>query len=753
MKLFLHIDPKTIIESHTAHPQKVQLDEIDALADTLEANMGKEVKVPKDVLDSFKIKDSLNHDIWNKDELNPEVRAKLIRVALDFFKDLNLSENVKIKDIIFTGSLANFNWSKFSDIDLHIVLDFKQINADPKFVEDFFYAQKSIWNQEHDITVFNYPIELYVQDINAKLVATAVFSVLNNKWLKKPTRETFNLDKKAIKQKADAFIEKLRDIRDAYENKDYQEVVDKVKDVKDKIKKMRNAGLERGGEFSLENLVFKTLRRTPFMDIIDSYKAKAYDNLMSVAEVQLKETLQPTKFKQPSPEAIKKIFYTNDGFFNFAHASYFAEKYLGLKLTKTVGFGGNGAAYLTDRGTKLKFTFNENEYYFAKRSVGKEAPYMANYYLAESINDDIFVIEMEFLKALPKSMKSKLAQMFDALRRHDDNYDKEIKNSVDFIKSKIGVFANDLFNPDNYGLKNGHLATFDPVSEQDLHEGDVLDNTKFKYKRREDNILIEAIWDGQKIGLVSLETVTAGGYWYFEGDISEETYDQLFPEDNYMLVSHLEISDKMFRGEGVAKELMKRAIAKAKQQGFSRMALNASPMGTSGLPLNDLVRFYKSLGFKTFLDQGGNHLMYMELDKLTNLSEADNLYNKDGVILIKGAPLEDGSQRLYVTTINNRLGLDRYKKDLSKGKPATMAVLGNQVYRVSIVDGRLKAQGVAWSSEQKQLQFLGLKNFSVGVNNNKTPLHWETLKYNNIAQALNSIGAQILNLPNIRWVG
>ena len=82
-----------------------------------------------------------------------------------------------------------------------------------------------------------------------------------------------------------------------------------------------------------------------------------------------------------------------------------------------------------------------------------------------------------------------------------------------------------------------------------------------------------------------------------------------------------------------------------------------------------------------------------------------------------------------------------------------MAVLGNQVYRLSIVDGRLKAQGVAWSSEQKQLQYLGLKNFSVGVNNNKTPLHWETLKFNNIAQAINTVGGQILNLPNIKWVG
>lgn len=751
MKLFLHIDPKTISESHTAHPQKVHLDEIDALADTLEANMGKEVRVPKDVLDSFKIKDSLNHDIWSNDKLNPEVRTKLIQMATDFFKELELPETVKIKDIIFTGSLANFNWSKFSDIDLHIVLDFKDFDTDSKFVEDFFYAQKSIWNQEHDITVYGYPVELYVQDINAKLVATAVYSVLNDKWLKKPTRESFNLDKKAIKSKADAFIEQLRDIKKAYEEKDYQTVVDKVKTVKDKIKKMRNAGLERGGEFSLENLVFKTLRRTPFMDILDSYKAKAYDNLMSVAEGQLTEEATPTKYNEPSPEAIKKIFYTDNGFFNFHHANYFAENYLGFSLVKTVGFGGNGAAYLTSKGTKLKFTFNENEYYFAKRSVGKDAAYMANYYLAESINDDIFVIEMEYLKALPKGMKVKLAQMFDALRKNDDNYDKEIKNSVDFIKSKIGVFANDLFNPDNYGIKNGHLATFDPVSEQDLHEGDILDNTKFKYKRDDDKLVINAVWDGQIIGFVVLESMYADGYWYFEGDIPEEQYNKIFPEDRYMLISHLEISQKMFRGEGVAKELMVRAVAKAKQMGFNRVALNASPMGDSGLQLNDLVRFYKSVGFQSFLDQGNNHLMFLATDK--NLNEIDNIWNQGGVLLIKGAKLEDGSQRLYVTTINNRLGLDRYKKDNSKGQAATMAVLGNQVYRLSIVEGKLKAQGVAWSSEQKQLEYLGLNKFSVGINNNKTPLHWETLKFNNVQQALNAVGMQILNLPNIRWVG
>lgn len=298
MKIFFNLDPNTILESHTANSAPKILDEIDALADTIDANMGTEVKIPKDVLDSFKIKDSLNQDIWPSDQLNPKIRAKLIRVATEFFKDLNLPKEAKIKDIIFTGSLANFNWSKFSDIDLHVVIDFNQFDAEPKFVEDYFYAQKSIWNQEHDIEIKGFPIELYVQDVNAKLVATAVYSVLNDKWILKPKREAFKLDKKAIKDKANSFISQLRDIRQDYSDKQYQSVVDKVTRLKNKIKQMRNAGLERGGEYSLENLAFKVLRRTPFMDVLDSFKAKAYDTLMSVSEVQLTENHVNKKIKK-----------------------------------------------------------------------------------------------------------------------------------------------------------------------------------------------------------------------------------------------------------------------------------------------------------------------------------------------------------------------------------------------------------------------------------------------------------------------
>lgn len=262
--------------------KKQLLDEIDDIANTISNNITKNVVIPNDVLNSFIMKSELNPQIWKDDMLNPIIRQKLIKVANDFFTELNLPTEVKLRDIIFTGSLANFNWSKFSDIDLHLVLDFSKIKAEEKFKEDFFYAQKALWNQNHDITIYDFPIELYVQDIKAKLIASAVYSVKNNKWMLKPEKETFKINKKLIRQKANRFIDKLKDIKKDYNENNLNGVLTKVKILKDKIKNYRTSGLEKEGEYAIENIVFKTLRRTPFMDVLDSYKAKAYDKLMSI---------------------------------------------------------------------------------------------------------------------------------------------------------------------------------------------------------------------------------------------------------------------------------------------------------------------------------------------------------------------------------------------------------------------------------------------------------------------------------------
>ena len=142
---FFRYKPSLLVENQQPVNPIQQLDEIDQLTSTIDSNLDKEIHIPKDVLDSFKIKDTLNPEIWNDKELNPKVRKQLLKIANDFIKNLDLPKPIVIKDIIFTGSLANYNWSKFSDIDLHIITDFKQLESDPKLTKDFFLAQKNLY--------------------------------------------------------------------------------------------------------------------------------------------------------------------------------------------------------------------------------------------------------------------------------------------------------------------------------------------------------------------------------------------------------------------------------------------------------------------------------------------------------------------------------------------------------------------------------------------------------------------------------
>ena len=114
---------------------------------------------------SFHLKDELNPKIWDGEEMKPEIREQLLTISQDFYNTTDL--DAKIKDVILTGSLANFNWSeKYSDYDLHILIDFKEVNEDEELVKKFVDAVKNIWNKEYDIIIEGYEVEVYIQDIN-----------------------------------------------------------------------------------------------------------------------------------------------------------------------------------------------------------------------------------------------------------------------------------------------------------------------------------------------------------------------------------------------------------------------------------------------------------------------------------------------------------------------------------------------------------------------------------------------------------
>jgi len=231
------------------------------------------------------IKEDLNRDIWQNDnKLDPKISARLVRIATDFYEKLDLP--VPILDITFTGSMANYNWTELSDIDLHIVIDYSAANEDIDLVKNYLMEAKSNWNRNHDILIKGHEVEVYVQDSNEPHHSTAVYSILNGDWLIKPRRISFEASEDAIRQKADAFVARI-DLLDTLKGDGrYEEVYGDAERLRSKLRNYRQSGLETGGEYSIENLVFKYLRNTEEIERIYDLRKEAYDTMMSVVEVK-----------------------------------------------------------------------------------------------------------------------------------------------------------------------------------------------------------------------------------------------------------------------------------------------------------------------------------------------------------------------------------------------------------------------------------------------------------------------------------
>lgn len=227
---------------------------------------------------SFRVKDELNPKIWNDFKIDDEVREDLLKIAEDFYNSTDLETDVE--DIVLTGSLANYNWSeKYSDYDLHILIDFTKVNDVVDLVKKYVDSAKSIWNKEHDIKIKGYEVEVYIQDISEPHKSTGVFSLLNNKWNVKPEEFDFEPDEDMIAEKGKSVMMMVDELEEQVDEDKYDAFVEKVQKVWDKVKNYRKSGLEsEGGELSIGNLVFKFLRRNNYITKIMDMKKRAYDN-------------------------------------------------------------------------------------------------------------------------------------------------------------------------------------------------------------------------------------------------------------------------------------------------------------------------------------------------------------------------------------------------------------------------------------------------------------------------------------------
>jgi hypothetical protein len=240
-------------------------------------------ELDKKIVKSFKSKDTLCLDIFRKVNkeyvIDEDIRKKLLEITDQFMDFLGIE--FFIHDIILTGSLANYNWSEFSDVDLHILIDFEDSKYSFELLKEFFDSKKKIWNDTHNIKIKNYDVEIYVQDINEEHVSSGVYSLLNNEWIIKPEKVNPNIDDRKILEKGEEYANLIDALSDQYGKG--EDITKEIDSLRNKIKKFRKSGLESGGEYSYENLTFKLLRRNGYIEKLLSLKSKIIDKKLSLS--------------------------------------------------------------------------------------------------------------------------------------------------------------------------------------------------------------------------------------------------------------------------------------------------------------------------------------------------------------------------------------------------------------------------------------------------------------------------------------
>lgn len=257
----------------------VTLNEVDAILDSV---------YPSQInLKSFEKKDDLNRKIWASDnKLKKVIRKHLASIAKDFIDELEMG--IKIDDIVFVGSLAGYNWSKYSDVDLHIMVDFDTLSeyGNPDTLKKLFDMKKNEWNRKHEVLIYGYPVEIYVQEKHEENASNGIYSVKYDKWIKIPSSDNYELNKELIKTQASQYIniiDKIEELTNRLLTKRQCKILWEESDkLNDEIIQGRRNAIAEEGEYAPGNIVFKVLRRCGYIGKLKDIKTYLFDKINTI---------------------------------------------------------------------------------------------------------------------------------------------------------------------------------------------------------------------------------------------------------------------------------------------------------------------------------------------------------------------------------------------------------------------------------------------------------------------------------------
>ena len=215
----------------------------------------------------------LNPAIWDNNRLKSNVRGALLRMSEDFKEFIGVP--FEAVDVVITGGNVNYNYTEHSDIDLHLIADFDQVRCDRE-VAELFDSKRLLYKRQYDLSIHGIPVELYVEDHRMPAVSAGAYSVLSGTWIKKPQQDLPKYNEKELAHWV-AIWKKI--FRQAIKTGNLQACRNALK----LLRQYRKLGLKKPeGEFSIPNLVYKSLRNDQVIHGISILIDRLHDQDLSI---------------------------------------------------------------------------------------------------------------------------------------------------------------------------------------------------------------------------------------------------------------------------------------------------------------------------------------------------------------------------------------------------------------------------------------------------------------------------------------
>lgn len=227
----------------------------------------------------------LNPFIWKDNILRQEVKDALDNIVIQFVNELKTNNiPIEIVDVHIVGSNASYNYDLTSDLDVHIVADFSNINCNEKVLELLYNFFKSYFNNKYNISVHGIKVELYIENKETPAKSNGIYSLVDDEWIKFPEQiDTIEVD---IEQELSCWLEEYNKII-ASNN------IELLQYFLNRLYILRRDSLANEGEYGEGNLVFKYFRNNGYIDTMKDLLAQNISQNLTLesASEMLKENV------------------------------------------------------------------------------------------------------------------------------------------------------------------------------------------------------------------------------------------------------------------------------------------------------------------------------------------------------------------------------------------------------------------------------------------------------------------------------